>query len=612
MANIKIKIIKATSVCLFTIAAGVHAALPLDPLTLTKYQDPLPMPTRLTGLALSLSMSEFQQQVLPSNFTAGPFKGRTTVWGYNGSYPGPTIEATRLIPTAVNYTNNLGNSTLYTPISPTVPGVLPVDQTLHWADPFMQMGLFNTYSGPVPLVAHQHGGVTPSSSDGHPDAWYTPNQQYIGSAFSGTNFTYPNDQEATTLWYHDHGLGATRLNVYAGLAGFYLLRDNAENALNLPGNAATDKPAYEREIVIQDRLFDVNGQLVFPNAGINPTVHPFWKPEFFGDTIVVNGKVWPYFQVEPRRYRLRLLNGSNARFYTLSFANKLPFWQIGTDAGLLDKPVNLSKLTLAPGERADVIVDFTTAANTTFILNNAGMSPTPRGLPVDPRTTGQVMQFRVGNTVITRDVTFNPAALPIPSLRPTNPIVRLANVTPVKTRTLTLNEVLGPGGPLEVLLDGKKWSAAITEIPKEGTTEIWQIVNMTADTHPIHSHLVPFQLLSRQKFQVSKYQAAYNALNPLIPAATTTNPDPASYLLDGASPPDANENGWKDTVRMRPGEVTRIAIRFAPTDTPASVLDGKLPFDPSAGPGFVWHCHILDHEDNEMMRPYKVTPLSRP
>jgi len=595
------------SACLLIVTGQVEAAAPLDPNTLTKFQDPLPVVTRQTGQNVSLTATEFRQQVLPSNFTAGPYRGKTTVWGYNGTYPGPTIEAVRGMSTSVNYINNLGKSTLYTPKSLTIPGVLPVDQTLHWADPLKQMGSPNTYSGPVPLVTHQHGAMLQSAGDGYPDAWYTPNLALMGANYLGTTFTYPNVQESSTLWYHDHTLGVTRLNVFAGLAGFYLLRDNNESALRLPGNSVTDNRAYEREIVIQDRSFDVNGQLVFPSAGLNPTVHPFWIPEYFGDVIVVNGKAWPYVDVEPRRYRFRLLNGSNARFYILKFSdNKTSFWQIGTDGGLLDAPVNLTELTLAPGERADVIVDFSNAAGSTFILQNSSKAPSPNGTAANPQTTGQVMQFRVGTTVTTTDYTFNPAVTPAPSLRPTNPIVRLNAVTPVKTRTLTLNEVSGPGGPLEVLLDGKKWSAPISETVKEGSTEIWQVVNLTADTHPIHIHLVPFQLLSRQPFQVKSYQSAYDQLNPVIPARTTTNPDPTPYLVSAPTSPDANEMGWKDTIRMRPGEVTKIAIRFAPTETPANVLNQTFPFNVSAGPGYVFHCHILDHEDNEMMRPLLV------
>lgn len=583
-------------------AGGAQAALPLDPLSISKYLDPLPLPAKLKGGFLEIAASEFTQQVLPSDFNAGPHEGKTVVWGYNGSYPGPTIDMARGASTIVKWVNNLTDATLYKPVSGTIAGALPVGQTLNRADPLNVGGAFSPYGGQAPMVTHLHGAMVRSGSDGHPGDWFTPE-----SSPAGKKYKYLNDQPAATLWYHDHAVGVTRLNVYAGLAGFYLLRDDVEKPLRLPGNAL-DHPKYEREIMIQDKSFDQDGQLLFPGSGVSPADHPFWIPEFLGNTIVVNGKAWPYLEVEPRRYRFRLLNGSNARFYTLSFANELPFWQIGADAGLLDKPVRVPNLILAPGERADVIVDFSGVADSVFILNNTSNAPSPGGGAADPETTGQVMQFRVGTTLTRPDETFNPARIPTPILRADNRIVRLTRVAPanVTTRILTLNEVQAPNGSLKTLLDGKEYGAPVSEKPKEGATEIWEIVNLTADTHPMHLHLAPFQLLGRQKIDVVSYRSAYDAKNPVIPADYTTNPELAPYLVGQPQPPDENENGWKDTVRMNPGEVTRIAIRFAPTETPANDLNGQFPFDPSVGPGFVWHCHILDHEDNEMMRPYQV------
>lgn len=614
------------AVCSIALASAVAAPsfaqqIPLDPRTLTKYLDPLPDPAVLTPDTTTypgvdyyeIAMTEFPQTLhtqLPP----------TVVWGYFGSYPGPTIEAQRSTPAKVKWINNL--------FSPILKFYLPVDQTLHWANP---LGLpmddparFLPYTGPVPTVTHLHGAEVRSDSDGHPDDWFLPGQWNI--------YDYPNTQEATTLWYHDHALGITRLNVYGGLAAFYLLRDPANEPANLPAGD------YEREIVIQDRMFDINGQLLFPSLGINPMVHPFWIPEFFGNTIVVNGKVWPYLNVEPRRYRFRLLNGSNARFYNLSFDKKIPFWQIGTDGGLLDMPVMISQLLIAPGERADVIVDFGgIPAGTNILLTNNARAPFPNGAPVDRRTTAQIMQIRVNLPLIGMDMSFNPAVVPTPTLRVTNPIERLTPIVPPTPssplRRLTLNEVMGMGGPLEVLLNNTKWDGTmsgfpppgITETPKEGSTEVWEIINLTADTHPIHLHLVQFQLLSRQQFNFNRYWRAYDAAfagGVFVPAAgppllygTTGvdsilggNPDITPYLQGKPVGPDPNETGWKDTVRMNPGEVTRIIVRFSPQDATATA-NPKYPFDPSIGPGYVWHCHILDHEDNEMMRPYTVTAL---
>ena len=572
--------------------AEAQAPAPLDPRMLTKYMDPLPDPSKLTGANLEIGMWQVSQK-LHSQLA------NTTVWAYGvtketATYPGATIEATRYVPTQVKWLNNLTDAAGNPLTHP-----LPVDQTLHWADPLGTGHSMLPYDGPIPTVVHLHGGEVEAKSDGHPEAWFTPGFVITGPAWQGNQvYTYANDQPAATLWYHDHALGITRLNVYMGLAGFYLLKDPGfESGLNLPSGA------YEREIVIQDRSFNVDGSLAFPAVGVNPTVHPFWVPEFFGDTIVVNGKIWPYLNVEPRKYRFRLLNGSNARFYNLSLSNKQPFFQIGTDGGYLSAPVQINELLIAPGERADIVVDFSgLAVGTQILLTNDAKTPFPKGAPADPQTVSQIMQFRVVPLTGT-DTSVIPATLnTIPTLTP-GPV----------TRTLTLNEVMGPGGPLAMFLDGKMWDTAVTENVKLGSTEIWEVINLTADTHPIHLHLVQFQLLSRQRFQTNKYLKAYSAANPVIPIPidpdtgeplVTYNPVPvASYLQGKPVGPDPNEAGWKDTLRMNPGEVTRIIVRFAPFS--AAVVT-PYSFDATAEPGYVWHCHILDHEDNEMMRPYKV------
>jgi len=651
-------------------SAAASVQIPQVPLAggaIPKYVDPLLLPARIDATApctvLEITMSEFEQQVLPSDFVAGPYSGKTLVWGYNCSFPGPTIVAQRNVPLRVKWVNNL--------VNPYLQKLLTVDQTLHWADPLgtthnnmcmmhpvpLPSACGQPYTGPVPTVVHLHGGEVEAPSDGHPEAWFTPCLEYKGPTFRKTKFIYHNRQEATTLWYHDHALGTTRLNVYAGLAGFYFLRDwwdatnnpNGTERPDLPGGPLDSDPKYEVEIVIQDRMFDTDGQLFFPDLGINPTVHPYWIPEFFGDVIVVNGKAWPYLIVDPRRYRFRFLNGSNARFYRLSLGPKLPFWVIGTDGGFLDKPVMVKELFIAPGERADVIVDFAPIAGTNIIMTNSAKAPFPDGTAPDPRTVGQIMQFRVGPAPVppVTDPSYDPATgVPLRTS-----MVRLASagalvpgVTPNKTRLLTLNEVMGPLGPLEILLNNTKWdgtmspnAGGITEMPQVGSTEVWEIVNLTADAHPIHLHLVQFQLINRQAFNVSAYMKKYNSM---FPAATFNNvaypggvyipeygppllytdtfplyrkfggnPDITPYLQGPARPPDPEEIGWKDTFKMFPGEVTRIVVRWAPQDIAVGAVSpgtNRYRFDPTCEPGYVWHCHILDHEDNEMMRPYIV------
>jgi len=510
----------------------------------------------------------------------------------------------------------------------------------------------------------------PPQLDGGPDAWFTSDGNYRGHAYytkpggaaAGNEavYRYPNGQESALVWFHDHALGATRLNVYAGLAGGYLITDPANTVANLT------MPAVP--LIIQDRMFDTNGQLYFPSLGIN-LEHPYWVPEFVGDTIVVNGKVWPSLNVQAKRYRFLIVNGSNARTYELFFINKATgakgpvIWQIGTDGGFLDAPVSidpnargLNKLLLMPGERADIIVDFGGQAGQTLLLANTGRTPYPAGAPVSGRTTGRIMQFVVAAGAVT-DTSCNPAAAgclrPVPMVRLANAGALGAGVTIHKMRQLTLNEIMGPGGPLEILLNNTKWTGRsplgasrpdftpvtvgnytsdYSEINQEGETELWEIINLTADAHPIHLHLVQFQILNRQPFDVKGYNAAYAAAFPggifqmavgpplnynTLNADTALGGNPAitPFLKKGpAIPPALNEAGWKDTVRMMPGEVTRIVVRYAPMSLPANTTSANAyyPFSPDGlsaigRHGYVWHCHIIDHEDNEMMRPNQVT-----
>jgi spore coat protein A, manganese oxidase len=655
---------------------------------------------------IELHMREFQANVMPSTFVPatgpGTYSG-TWVWGYIvdanaptttlGTYLGPVIVATRNQPTQIRFVNNL--------TADHIAWREWTDQTLHWADPLnreenmcahmggIPMGYCGEhYQGPIPAVPHLHGGEVPPVLDGGPDAWFTSDGRYHGHAYytkSGAAaneaiYRYPNTMEAAPIWFHDHLLGGTRLNVYAGLAGAYVIMDPG---LSLPTGlhpvglqqGSSGSVDFLVPLVLQDRMFDTNGQLFFPNVGINPE-HPFWIPEFVGDTIVVNGKVWPFLNVEPRRYRFLFINGSNARTYELFIANPVtkvmgpPIWQISTDGGYLDAPVKIdpnaakpaiSKLLIMPGERVDVIIDFAGFAGQTLIMRNTGRTPYPKGTPPHGTTLGQIIQFRVGPGSVT-DASYNPAS-GIP-LRP--PLVRLVNpaagtlaagVTAAKTRQLTLNEVekaepsivngiTYPGGPLEVLVNNTKWDGKrgdgsvrndftpvtvggitdyYSETPDEGDTEVWEIVNLTADAHPMHTHLTQFQLINRQAFNTNKYNGAYAAAFPTgvftpafgppldyntgNPRALGGNPDITPYLQGPVMPPDPNEAGWKDTVHALPGQVTRIAVRFAPMDKPINDPNLTYPFDPNAeGHGFVWHCHIVDHEDNEMMRPYAVNP----
>jgi spore coat protein A, manganese oxidase len=582
----------AVAVALLILAAPCIATAGqthLDPSTLTKYLDPLPAPAKLDGqVAQTVTISEFTQQVLPSNFKAGPYGGKTLVWGYNNSYPGPTIEARRGVPTQASFVNSLNN--------PALLPFLPIDQTLHWANPLgcdiNASCATQRYTGPVPTVVHLHGGEVPSAFDGNPESWFTPGFGIVGSGWVAATYKYPNTQEATTLWYHDHTLGITRLNVYAGLAGFYLLRDPLTEPSNLPSGP------YEREIVIQDRMFDTNGQLLYPVNSDSYSEHPFWVDMFMGDTIVVNGKAWPYLSVEPRRYRLRLLNGSNSRIYTLKLQTPSggagpAFWQIGTDGGLLNKPIQVSQVTIAPGERADLIVDFAGKQGASFILKNSDSDSSHSSY--GSASVTEIMKVNVSLPLTGTDNSLNPASGP--NLRPNNPIVQLSPTvtSSTPTRHMTLEKDRNGGG---FLLNGKPWDYAVTEKPRVGATEVWQIENRTGLTHPIHLHLVQFQVF-------------------------TGGSSWGGGSWGRSSSSDPNASGWKDTIRVGGWGSVSIVVRWAPQDVPAGTVQpgqNRFSFNPAAvmgttdsfgfpgGPGYVWHCHILEHEDNEMMRPYTVQP----
>lgn len=695
-----------------------------------------PLPTfvgkRVTGSSLQAAMFEFQQRVLPDSIYSGlaqPFAKGTFLWGYavgragasaSPVYPGVTVEATKGTATTVKYVNNL-------PRNPALRPYLTYDQTIHWADPLNAGHTDRSpFNGPIPTVVHLHGAEDQSTSDGAPEAWFTNNgihgPGYFTQSPTQANaaiYNYPNNQQATTLWFHDHTLGVTRLNVFAGLAAFYFLRDQFDTGL--PGNAL-GLPAgnQEVELMIQDRQFDTNGQLLFPDSDANPSlvdgppsnpqIHPFWIPEFFGDTMVVNGRTWPSLQVEPRRYRFRVVNACNARFVRMGLvdgSNKVgpAMFQIGTDGGLLDAPIKLlglpepvnnndpsptTRLFLAPSERADIMIDFAGQQGKAFTLTNDGQVPFPSGDPLavnDP--TRQIMQFKVNLPLSSRDNTYDPSTgNPLRGGRNQEPaIVRLANpatgalaagVTPAVTRQLVLFEFESPtdaGGntadtPIEDLVNNTKWNGhrdgggnvaipgstadqsgqgiLMTELPRVGSTEVWEFINITEDAHPIHIHLIQFQLLNRQPIALDSegeptyldawaqafpggtfngegadgtwspvtyqpgtiipgYGPPNNYFTPNADGALGGNPAFSPFLSGPPIPPNPNEAGWKDVAKLFPKFVNRYVIRWAPQ---AVAINGVSPgqnlfsFDPTKGPAYVVHCHILDHEDNEMMRPY--------
>ncbi len=487
-----------------------------------------------------------------------------------------------------------------------------------------------------------HGGHTESASDGLPEAWFTQGYTLRGPTFIKKTYHYDNDQEGATLWYHDHALGITRLNVYAGLAGFYLLRDDNENGL-IEDNVLPSGDE-EIEIVFQDRFFLDDGSLLMPAwcsdpgaAGLlvaefvecneGPGVDfPTAIAEFFGDIMVVNGKAWPRLAVDKGKYRLRLLNGSDSRFYILQFRENpadqsledaLPFWVIGNDNGFLNSPVSASyagfenTLLVAPGERYDVVIDTSSLGESSFYLRNFGPdAPFGGGVPVfnctadtcfepaDVSSTGQLMRFDVSNAdaPAASVTTGTDLRVDIDDLEPPS-----ATANP---RQLALFEGLDEYGRLQPLLGtvaafpapyeiyngSLTWFQRITENPALDATETWELYNATADAHPIHLHLVSFRIIDREPWNIVTTARDQLQHNGQIGEGANINITGGS---DGsASDPADYEAGRKDTAIMYPDEVTRVVATF---DRPGR---------------YVWHCHILSHEDHEMMRPLCVGDLT--
>jgi FtsP/CotA-like multicopper oxidase with cupredoxin domain len=653
----------------------------LDPLSVPKYQTALlipPVMPRAGTITLpggkpadyyEISMKQISEQILPA-----PDFDPTTVWGY-GAVAGPsknplvgfhhapslTIEAGWKRPVRIKWINDLKDES-----GNFRPHLLPVDPTLHWAnppqgsDPDYGSGLRDSrptfsstpgpYTGPVPIVTHLHGSVgVGDDSDGYAEAWYLPaaNDIPAGYAHEGTwydffkgkastnygttwddgnaVFQYLNLNRASTLWYHDHTLGMTRLNVYAGPAGFYIVRggpagDKAVLDSRFGTQAVLPSPApkegdkfpsnktfYEIPIAIQDRSFNTDGSLFYPDTRKffdeftgpyipDSNISPIWNPEFFGNMIMVNGNTWPFLRVEKRRYRFRFLNGCQSRFLILDFKDipGVEVWQIGNEGGFLAAPVNLTadndnRLLMGLAERADLIVDFTNVQVGEYILRNVGPDePFGGGEPeeppepgdfdrADPQSTGQIMQFRVVPAVAA-DPTTPPRFLVLPAITPlpTESVTR-----PLALVELPSNVHDGPaearlGNVEEGLAVEKMWSDEVSEDPALGATEVWEFYNFTVDAHPMHVHEVAFEVVNREALVLEEGEEPV----PVQPVELSGEP----------RPPEAWESGFKDTVIAYPGEVTRIKAKF---DTPGQ---------------FVWHCHIVEHEDNEMMRPYRIGP----
>lgn len=510
---------------------------------LTKYSQPLPLPGAGIVVATPSGANQYAFKQVEIARQLHPQMPPTPLWAYDdgsglagqaGSF-GMAVVAQSGTPLQISYTHQLPQ---------TYPVWLPVDTRL------------TPLGNQVRVMTHLHGGFVAGNSDGNPAV--TPNG--FGPGETQTVF-YTNQlpqMPASLLWFHDHGLGATRLNVVAGLAAAYILRDQYDtgtepNPIGIPGGA------YEIPLVIQDRQFNADGTFLYPTSDIAGVT---WIGEYFGDVMLVNGKVWPYLSVEPRLYRFRILNGCNARILNLDIGGA-QMWQIGAEGGLWDIPVSVTRLVLAPAERADVLVDFSRLAGQVPVMTNTN-PPKPISTPAPPLP--QVMQFRVGTTVTQRGPTTIPPSLP----------GRAANLpNPVATRYITLNEIAAETAAWFLNINGVHFEAPATETPKVGTVEDWVYINLTGDTHPFHSHLVTFQVVGRTPFAVDAYLAAA----PKSPDGSVLggfNPTPfATGPMQLAEP---TERGFKDTVKANPGYFTTIRARYElPTGVTAPQTYVPLP-----------------------------------
>jgi spore coat protein A, manganese oxidase len=597
------------------------AVVDLLPTDIPQFAIPLRLPPVVrASVEPNMVVAPLQQQVLPTGFPSTSIFGMGVAGDQSSfGWPGPTLMSEQNKSNLITWTNGLVDGS-----GNYVPHIMPVDPTLHWANPGGGVSGRDSrptatdtsaYTGPVPTVIHLHGAHTTADSDGYPEAWYLPNAANIPGSFArvgtwydkfrreakkrtkrdwsagSSTYEYRNDQPPAMLWYHDHALGLTRANVWAGMAGMWIIRGGKGS---IETTAAMPKDAYELPLLVQDRSFRSDGSLAYPASraefdgytgpvtgdGSDSDVAPIWNPEVFGNVMCVNGRTWPVHNAEARRYRLRLVNGCDSRTLILRFANDLPMWQIGNEGGFLPAPVQMGRLVMMPGQRADIVVDFSRVAGASVTMINEGPDEPFDGdlaaiTPADPATTGQVMRFDIGVALTPGvDRSSDPSKLALPKIAP------MAKVD--RTRTVILAEYVSTkynadgsafdpatpdaaAGPICVLLGvpdaagnplGLLWDAPVTEQVKVGDTEEWIILNYTADAHPIHLHQTQFEILGRG--------------------------------IDGLELPAPHEGGRTDVVIAKPGERTRIRARFD--------IVGR----------FVWHCHILEHEDNEMMRPIVV------
>jgi FtsP/CotA-like multicopper oxidase with cupredoxin domain len=616
---------------------------PLDPLAIPKYVNQLPIPRVLAPTVIrdsrgrvvrhdyDMSTRAIRAQVLPPNFP------QTTVWAYGGrcrvpgstrtefvaSSPGPVFDNTRGIPARVTWRNQI-----------TRPHIFAVDPVLHHANPNAMEHPHPPfrpfppgYPGaqiPVPVVTHTHGLVVKPQFDGTAEEWFTSFGQR-GASYVSNVYEMPNEQPATQLFYHDHAMGISRLNVMAGLVGpAYFIRD-PDSPLDRP-DSPLPKGEFEIPLTVADRAFFTDGELDFPRESDNPHL-AYWQAEDESNAVIVNGAVWPNLNVQRRQYRFRLLAASNMRVWQFQFEHNgrfLPFTVVGSDGGYLPAPVVMDRVIMGITERNDILIDFSgfTPGTQIFMRNTLAIEDDGEIIVPDPETVGQVMRFTVVDSRRVPPPVLSPALFP--------PRARLVPDAPTRTKvTVRFRDDPEHVTPTDRMrtIDGLAFTSPVTETPLIGSTEQWDIVNTNepdddadAGAHMIHLHLLEFQILNRQRFDQERFLQDWFLINGHRPMTRPIVLPMGGYLVGDPIPPSPNETGWKDTVRADPLHVTRIVTRWAPQELPTGgvepgqnlyPMDVAFPdtTDTFTGPGYMWHCHMLGHEDHDMMRPQPMVFL---
>ncbi|MFJ1531083.1 multicopper oxidase family protein [Streptomyces mirabilis] len=576
---------------------------------LQKFVDPLPMPmTAIADPSVYPGADYYEVTMRQGSWQFHRDLEPSLAWGYWATNPhdphrpigmgylGPTLSVTRDHPTVVKWRNELPTTHMFQHVIDMIREKKPVVAPIP-PPPYKYVPQFpddiNVWN-----VVHQHGGYTAPQSDGQPLQAFSP-KGFHAEGYTTLDpsrvkpneaiYGYTNHDHSCMLWYHDHAMGMSALNVYAGLAGLYLINEPADKRLGLP------RGEFEVPLILQDRTFNANGSLAYTMTDREGE-----------DTPVVNGKAYPFLAVEQRRYRLRILNASNERFWQLRFdvdprdallEPPLPFWLIGTDGGFRT-PLHMLDFLISPAERYDLIVDFSQVPMGTKVklTNYPGTQAHFPGIPGCGPEIADIMQFEVTKPLSGGgDRTTPPEKLRLQAVAPIKPKPHTRRREWVVYqhelyRTMTFNAV--------------PYMEPSQDFIKEGSTEIWEYINPNHDAHPMHVHLVNFQVLNRQPIDAAAYQKDYDKW---IYGGRKPKDHPvlANYFTGPPIPPNPDETlSYKDTVKAPAQMVTRIIIQeFVPPKRDIASIPNSGAELPAT---YIHHCHLLEHEDDDLMRPWTI------